>query len=102
METAHIEHYNKSHLSKKDTPKHHKAVKQKISTPFRPLIQIADYEAQFIDPRYEQDPCWNDDLYDQDKLEYKQDFNKPPEKIVDDDIITDSHLSNKLICALVD
>ena len=72
------------HSIKKETPIHQETVEQKMPTPFWLLPQIPDYE-----PHYEQDPFWDDDLYSQDKLEYKQNFNKPPEQNEDDDIITD-------------
>ena len=89
MKTADIERYNKTHLLKKQTPIHHRTVTQNTSTPFWPLPEITDHEPQFIDSHYQQDPYWNDDLYDQQKLEYKHNFNKPPEQIEEDDIITD-------------
>ena len=89
------------HLFKKETPKHHKTVRQNIPTPFRTLPQIPDYEPQFIDPHCGQDPYWKDDLSDHDKLEYKHNFNKPPEQIEEDDIITHSHVSDKLRYALI-
>ena len=66
------------YLNRAGTPINHTKVNQKISTPFPPLPQIPIYEPQLIDPLYEQDPNWKDDLYDQDKLEYNHNFNKPP------------------------
>ena len=89
MVTAKVERKNKNHLIRKDTPKHHTTIKQNISTPVQPLPQIPDYEPQLIDPHYELNLYWNDDMYDQDKLEYKHNFSKTPEQIGDDDIITD-------------
>ena len=58
------------HLSKKELPNTTKP-SNKTSTPSRSSPQIPDYEPQFIDPHYKQHPYWNDDLYDQDKLENK-------------------------------
>ena len=63
---------------------------------FQLLPEILEYEPQFMDPHSQQDPYWNGDLYDQGKLEYKHNFNKPPEQIEDDDITTESQLSDKL------
>ena len=42
---------------------------------------MPDYKSQ-----YEKDHYWNDDLYDQDTLEYKHNFIKPQEQ--NEDIIT--------------
>ena len=78
---------------KKESPIHNNTVKKDIPTRYRP--QIIDYEPQFIEPHYEQYPYWNDDLYDQRKLEDKRILNKSPEEIEEDDIITDSPVSDK-------
>ena len=101
METAFIQR-DKAHLIKKQTPILNQTVKQEIPTLFRPLQQITDYEPKTIDPHYEQDPYWSDDLYNQEKLEYKNNFNKPPEQIEEDDILTDPLVSDKLRYALID
>ena len=102
METVYIQCCNKIYSIEKETPIHHETVKQNISTLIRPLPQIPNYEPQFIDPHYEQYTYCFDDLYDQDKLQYKHNFNKPPEEVEDDDINPDSHVSNKLRSALTD
>ena len=89
-------------LKQKETPLHHRTVTQKTSRPFRLLPTIPDYEPQSIDSHYQQDPCCNDHLYDQEKLEYKHNFKKSPEQIEEDDITTVSLLSNKLRYAFID
>ena len=102
METAYIKRYNKIHCLKKETPIHNKTVKQHISTLFRPLPEISGYQPKLIDPHYEHTSFWKDDRYDQGKLEYNHNFSKPPKQIEDDDIITDSHVSDKLKNPLID
>ena len=63
---------------------------------FRRLPEKPEYEPQIIDPHYQRNPYWNDDLYDQKKLEYKHKFNTPPELFEDDEKIIDSNVSDKL------
>ena len=41
-------------------------------------------------------------MYDQDKLEYKDNYNKPSDQIECDDLITDAHESHALRYALID
>ena len=67
MKTAYVERYNEMHLVEKETPLQQTTVKQNISTPFRALPQIQDYKSQFIERQYQQDPFWDDDLYDHEK-----------------------------------
>ena len=102
METAYLERYNKRHWIKIETPVHPKRVKQDISKPFPPLPKIPDYAPQFLDPHNEQDPYCKDDLYNQENLKYKHNFNRPLEQIEDDDVITHSHVSHELRYALID
>ena len=68
---------------------------------FRPLPKNANYEQHFIDPQFQRDPCWDEDLYVQEKFELQQNYNRSPEQIEDDDKITDSHVADKLRCALL-
>ena len=90
------------HSLKKETPTHQNTAKQNNLTPFRPLHEVLDYEQQFIDPQYQQGPHWDHDLYHQEKLEFGHNFNKSPVKIEEDDIILESHESEKLRYALMD
>ena len=39
------------------------------NTQFRPLPEVVAYDANFVDPQYGFDPYWDEELYDQDKLE---------------------------------
>ena len=102
MKTTYIKRYNKKHLIKEETATHQNTAKQDIPTMFQPLLEIPDYEPQIIDQHYQQDPEWKDDLYDQEKLEYRHNFNTPAERIEVEDIIRDQHVSDKLRYPLID
>ena len=65
-----------------------------FQTQFRPLPEVVAYDVYFVDPQYRLDPYWDEDLYDQDKLEYKDTYNKPNNQIESDDLITDAHISD--------
>ena len=67
-----------------------------------PLPEVVAYHAYFVDPQYGFDPYWDEELYDQDKLEYKDTYNKPNDQIECDDLITDAHVSDVLRYALID
>ena len=47
-------------------------------------------------------PIGVEEKYDQDKLEYKDTYNKPNDQIECDDLITDAHISDALRYALID
>ena len=74
----------------------------KFDTQFRPLPEIVAYDAYFVDPQYRFDPYWDEEIYDQDKLEYKDTYNKPNNQIESDDLTTDAHVSDALRYALID
>ena len=90
------------HSIEKETFTHQNTAKKHIPTTFRPLSEIPDYQPQFFDPHYQRDPYWDNHLYNQEKVEFKHSFDKLPEKIKDDDIFTDSHVSDKHRYALID
>ena len=73
-----------------------------FDTQFRPLPEVVAYDAYFVDPQYGFDPYWDEELYDQDKLEYKDTYNKPNDQIECADLITDAHVSDALRYALTD
>ena len=73
-----------------------------FGTQFRPLPEVFVYDTYFVDPQYGLDPYWDEGLYDQDKLEYKNTYNKPIDQIESDDLITDAHVSDALRYALID
>ena len=47
-------------------------------------------------------PYFDEEIYDQDKLEYKNTYNKTNDQIECDDLITDAHVSDALRYALID
>ena len=47
-------------------------------------------------------PIGNEEIYDQDKLEYKDTYNKPKDQIESDDLITVAHVSDALRYAVID
>ena len=59
------------------------------------------YDTYFVGHQYELDPYWKEDLFDQDKLEYKGTYNKPNDQIESDDLITDAK-ADALRYALID
>ena len=73
-----------------------------FDTHFRPLPEVVAYDPYFVDPQYGLDPYWDEEIYDQDKLEYKDTYNKPNEQIECDDLITDAHVSDALRYAVID
>ena len=68
----------------------------------RPLPEVVAYDAYFVDPQYGLDPYWVEDLSDQDKLQYKETYNKPNDQIECDNLIIDTHVSDALRYALID
>ena len=73
-----------------------------FDTQFRPLLEVVAYDPYFVDPQYGFDPYWDEEIYDQDKLEYKDTCNKPNDQIESDDLITKAHVSDALRYALID
>ena len=71
-----------------------------FDTQLRPFPEVVTYDTYFVDPHYGFDPYWDEDFYDQDKLEYKDTYNKPNDQIKSDDLITDAHVSDALRRAL--
>ena len=73
-----------------------------FDTQFRPLPEVVAYDTYFVDPQYGLDRYWDEDLYDQDKLEYKDTYNKPNDQIESDDLFTDADVSEALRFTLID
>ena len=71
-------------------------------THFRPLPEVVAYDPYFVVPKYGFDPYWDEEIYDQDKLEYKDTYNKLNDQIEYDDLITDAHVSDALRYAVID
>ena len=73
-----------------------------FDTHFGPLPEVVAYDPYFVDPQYGFDPYWDEEIYDPDKLEYKNSYNKPNDQIDCDDLITDAHVSDALRYAVID
>ena len=96
MEKAYIRRYNTTHVIHKTYPAYEYDYTDNFDTYFRPLPEVVAYDPYFVDPQYGFDPYWDDEIYDQDKLEYKDTYNKPNDQIESDDPITDAHVSHAL------
>ena len=102
MEKAFIRRYNDKHMIHKTLPTYEYDCTDNFETQFRRLPEVDGYDIYFVDPQYGLDPYWVEYLYDQDKLEYKDAYNKPNDQIESDDLITDAHVSDALRYALID
>ena len=102
MEKAYIRRYNNMHIIHKTLPTYEYDYTDNFETQFRPLPEVVAYDAYFIVPQYGLDPYWDEELYDQDKLEYKDTYNERSDQIECDDLITDAHVSDALRYALID
>ena len=102
MEKAYIRRYNNKHIIHKTLPTYEFDYTDNFDTHFRPLLEVVAYDSYFVDPQYEFDPYWDEKIYDQDKLEYKDTYNKPNDQIESDDLITDAHVSDDLRYAVID
>ena len=90
------------HIIHKILPTYEYDYTDNFDTHFRPLPEVVAYDPYFVDPQYGFDPYWDEELYDQDKLAYKDTYNKPKNQIECDDLITYAHVSDALRHALID
>ena len=90
------------HIIQKIFPTYEYDYTDNLDTQFIPLPEVVAYDAYFVDTQYGFDPYWDEELYDQGKLEYKDTYNKPNDQIECDDLITDAHVSGVLRYALID
>ena len=102
MEKAYIPSDNNMHIIHKNFPTYEYDYTDNFDTQFRPLPEIVAYDAYFVDPQYGFDPYWDEEIYGQDKWEYKDTYNKLNNQIESDDLITDTHVSDALRYALID
>ena len=102
MEKAYIRRYNNMHIIHKTLPTYEYDYTDIFDTQFRPLPEVVAYDTYFVDRHYGLDPYWDEELYDQDKLEYKETYNEPNDQNQCDDLITDAHVSDALRHALID
>ena len=102
MEKAYIRRYDNLHIIHKTVLTYENNYADNFETQFRPLPEVVAYDAYFVDPQYGFDPYWDEEVYDQDKLDNKDNYNKPNDQIECDDSITGAHVSDALRYALID
>ena len=102
MKKAYIPRYSSMHMIHKTLPTYKYDYTDNFDTEFRPLPEVVAYDTYSVDPQYGLDTHWDEDLYDQDKLEYKDTYNRPNDQIDSDDLILDAHVSDALRYALID
>ena len=100
-EKTHIVRYDKTHLIEKENTNHQTTVKQNISTPFRLLPETLEDEPEFFDPQFQRDFTGKKIFPMKKSWNLRTIIKNQQKKIEDDDIITDSHVSDKLRFALV-
>ena len=71
MEKACIITYNNTHLYQKPMPIWDTDYTTEYSTQFRPIPLIDNYNPHYIDPDYGRDPYWDDEIYNQDLLQFQ-------------------------------
>ena len=101
-ENPYIQRFKKMHMIQKTLPTFENDYTDNFDTQFRPLPEVVAYDIYSVDPQYGLDPYWGEHFFDQDKLEHKDTFNKPNDQIESDDLITDAHVSDALLYALID
>ena len=69
MEKAYIKRYNIMHLIHKTLLTYEYDSTDNFETQFIPFPEVVAYDTYFVDPQYGLDTYWDEDLYDQDKLE---------------------------------
>ena len=102
MEKAYFQRYNNIHIIHKTTPTYEYDYTDTFNAQFRPLPGVAAYDSYFVDLQHGVDPYSDENLHDQDKLEYKDTYNKSNDQIESDNLITDAQVSDVLRYALMD
>ena len=90
------------HIIQKTLPTYEYDYTDNFDTHFRPCPEVVAYDPYFVDPQYGFDPYWDEEIYDQDKLEYNDTYNKPNDQIESDNLITDAHVSDALRHTVID
>ena len=90
------------HIIHKTLPTYEHDYTDNFNFHFRPLPEVVTYDPYFVYPQYGHDPYWDEETYDQDKLEYKDTYNELHDQIESDDLITDAHVSDALRYAVID
>ena len=102
MGKAYIRRYNNIHMIHKTHATYKYDYTDNFDTQIRPLPEVVAYDKYFVDPQYGLETYWDEDFNDQEKLEYKDTYNKPNDQIERDDLIADAHVSDRLRYALID
>ena len=102
IEAAYIQRYSDIHMIHKTRPTYEHDYRENVNTQFRPFLEVVENDTCLVDPQYGLDFSWDEDVNDQDKLEYKGTHIKSNDQIESDDLITDSHVSDALLSALID
>ena len=102
MEKFYIQTHNSMHMIHKTLPTYKQDYTDNFDIQFRPLPEVIAYDTSFGDPKYGLDPHWDEDLFNQDKLEYKDTYKKLNDQFEGDDLITAAHVSETLRNALLD
>ena len=87
MEHAFVRTYNATYNMKKLPPKFEIDYTTHFNNHFRPLPQIEGYDPHYIDPEYNRDPYWDEDLYDQENLQFIIDQEQKPQDDSPDEVI---------------
>ena len=90
------------HIIHKTLPTYEYDYTDNFDTHFRTLPEVVAYDPYFVDPQYGLDPYWDEEIYDQDRLEYEDTYNKPNDQIECDDLVTDAHVSDALRYRVID
>ena len=90
------------HMIQKTLPTYKYDYTDNFDTQIRPFPEVVAYDTYFVDTQYELDPYWDEDLYDQDKLEYTDTYNKPNDQVESDNLFMDAHVFDALRYALID
>ena len=96
MENAYIRRSNNLHMIHKTLPTYKHDYTDNFNTQFRPLAGVVAYYTYFVDLQYGLEPHWDEYLYDQDELEFKDTYIKPKDQNESDDLNTDEHVSDAL------
>ena len=71
MEKAYIQRHNDMQMVHRTLPTYRHDLTENFDTQFRHLPAVVAYDIYFVDPQNGLQPCWHEDLHDQDELEYK-------------------------------
>ena len=94
MEKTYIKTYRIVH---EDSPDRYQEMDytKDFRTQFHLLQLIEDYNPQYIDPEYGKDPNWDDELYDEESLQFRHD-EYPPTDDEEYPVVLDTKLSRAL------